>query len=187
MRHGEGMSTPTVHVAGPGEPAPEAYYATRYAVLREPLGRPRGSERLLDDATALHVWIEVDGVVVAVARGHLITGDGAAADHAGPEAAKIPAFAPLAKDDTSLRPAVQVRQMGVLEAWRGQGFGALALEHLVRACVQTWNARTGWLQAREGAIEFYAREGWVAFDPPYSIAGVGPHRSMWRRLDKLFD
>ena len=63
------MSTPTVHVAGPGEPAPEAYYATRYAVLREPLGRPRGSERLLDDATALHVWIEVDGVVVAVARG----------------------------------------------------------------------------------------------------------------------
>jgi len=181
------MPEPVVHVAGPGEPAPEAYYATRYAVLREPLGRPRGSERLPDDATALHVWIEVDGVVVAVARGHLIIGDGSAADHAGPEAAQIPAFAPLAKDDASLRPAVQVRQMGVLEAWRGDGLGALALEHLLRSAVRVWGARTGWLQAREAAVGFYARMGWEVFDAPYDIEGVGPHRSMRRLLVGLFD
>ncbi|MGB1623857.1 MAG: hypothetical protein ACPHCZ_04035, partial [Candidatus Poseidoniaceae archaeon] len=64
------MTAPVVHVAVPGEVAPEAYYATRYAVLRAPLGRPRGSERLPDDDRALHVWIEVNGTVVAVARGH---------------------------------------------------------------------------------------------------------------------
>ncbi|MEC8264959.1 MAG: hypothetical protein VX011_05450, partial [Candidatus Thermoplasmatota archaeon] len=86
------MPEPVVHVAGLGEVAPEAYYATRYAVLRAPLGRPPGSERLPDDDQALHVWVEVDGTVVAVARGHLIEGDGAAADHSGPGAAKIPSF-----------------------------------------------------------------------------------------------
>ena len=181
------MSTPVVQVAGPGEVAPEAYYATRYAVLRAPLGRPPGSERLPDDDEALHVWVEVEGLVVAVARGHMIEGDGAAADHAGPGAAQIPAFSPLSEGDSSLRPAMQVRQMGVLEAWRGQGLGALALEHLLRASVRTWGARTGWLQAREAAIEFYARMGWEAFDAPYDIEGVGPHRSMQRSLVGLFD
>lgn len=181
------MSTYTVHVARPGEVAPEPYYATRYAVLRAPLGRPRGSERLPDDDQALHVWIEVEGAVVAVARGHLIEGDGAAADHAGPGAAQIPAFAPLSKANSSLRPAMQVRQMGVLEAWRGQGLGALALEHLLGESVRVWGAQTGWLQAREAAIEFYARMGWEAFDAPYDIEGVGPHRSMRRSLIGLFD
>lgn len=178
---------PTVHVARPGEVAPEAYYATRYAVLRAPLGRPVGSERLPDDDQALHVWVEVEGVVVAVARGHLIEGDGAAADHAGPGAALIPAFAPLSEQDSSLRPAMQVRQMGVLEASRGQGLGALALQHLLRESVHTWGATTGWLQAREAAIEFYARMGWEAFDAPYDIEGVGLHRSMRRSLVGLFD
>ena len=181
------MSTPTVHVARPGEVAPEAYFAARYAVLRAPLGRPRGSERLPDDDEALHVWVELDGEVVAVARGHLIKGDGAAADHAGPGAAQIPAFSPLSVGDATLRPAMQVRQMGVLESCRGHGFGALALKHLLRESVHLWKAQTGWLQAREAAIGFYARMGWEAFDPPYDIQGVGPHRSMRRSLVELFD
>ena len=181
------MPDPVVHVAGPGEMAPEAYYATRYAVLREPLGRPRGSERLVDDDRALHVWVEADGDVVAVARGHLIEGDGAAADHSGPGAPQIPSFSPLRHAAPELRPAMQVRQMGVLEPWRGTGLGALTLDHLLRASVRTWGARTGWLQAREVAIGFYARMGWKAIDPPYGIEGVGPHRSMWRPLDDLFD
>ena len=181
------MTAPVVHVAVPGEVAPEAYYATRYAVLRAPLGRPLGSERLPDDDHALHVWVEVDGAVVAVARGHLIEGDGAAADHSGPGAAQIPAFSPLSETAVDLRPAMQVRQMGVLEPWRGTGLGALALDRLLHASVQVWGARTGWLQAREAAIGFYARMGWEAFDAPYVIDGVGPHRSMWRSLDGLFD
>ena len=77
--------------------------------------------------------------------------------------------------------------MGVLEARRGQGLGALALQHLLRESVHTWGATTGWLQAREAAIEFYARMGWEAFDAPYDIEGVGPHRSMRRSLVGLFD
>jgi predicted GNAT family N-acyltransferase len=82
---------------------------------------------------------------------------------------------------------MQVRQMGVLEAWRGQGLGALALEHLLRESVHIWGAQTGWLQAREVAIEFYSRMGWKTFDAPYNIEGVGLHRSMQRSLVGLFD
>ena len=39
----------------------EPYFRTRYAVLREPLGMPPGSERLDDDDQAVHAWVEEDG------------------------------------------------------------------------------------------------------------------------------
>ena len=39
-----------------GKPS-EPYFATRYAVLRQPLGMPLGSERLDDDAEAVHAWV----------------------------------------------------------------------------------------------------------------------------------
>ena len=180
------MPEPVVHVAGlarwrlrPTTPRGTPCFGSRWEASR--LGAPSGRR------PSLHVWVEVNGAVVAVARGHLIEGDGAAADHSGPGAAQIPSFSPLRDAAPDLRPAMQVRQMGVLEAWRGTGLGALALDRLLRASVRVWGARTGWLQAREAAIGFYARMGWVAFDPPYGIEGVGPHRSMWRSLDDLFD
>jgi len=81
-------STPTnykVKVCLPGEEIPESYFQCRYDVLRRPLGFPLGSERLVDDAEAIHAWVEKDGVVLCVGRAHLISegSDGSAADHAG--------------------------------------------------------------------------------------------------------
>ena len=72
----------------------EAYFRTRYAVLREPLGMPLGSERLSDDAEAVHAWVQDGGEVVAVGRAHIIpaNSDGSGADHKGPSAAPIPAL-----------------------------------------------------------------------------------------------
>ena len=174
----------TVHVARPGELGliPEAYFATRFETLRAPVGGKPGSERLPDDAEALHVWLEEGGAVVAVARAHVIEGDGAAADHAGPDAARIPPFGPLVRDSNRLRPAVQVRQMGVLASHRSRGMGSRLLARLLEESVACFDARTGFLQARAPAIPFYAREGWSAIDDPYSIRGVGPHRSMAKAL-----
>lgn len=170
-----------VCIARPGDSLPESYFQTRYEVLRQPLGRPPGSERLPDEGQALHVWVEREGTVVAVGRAHLVLGDGAAADHAGPDAPRIPSFAPLAEEGAErLRPAVQVRQMGVLEVHQGLGLGALVLDHLEREAVALWGAQTGWLQARKAAIGFYAGQGWSLTGPAYEIEGVGPHRSMWK-------
>ena len=50
----------------------ERYFATRYAVLREPIGMPIGSERLADDDQAVHAWVERDAQVIAVGRAHII-------------------------------------------------------------------------------------------------------------------
>ena len=68
---------------------------------------PLGSERLADDGDAVHAWIEVDGLVVAVGRAHIIPegSDGSGADHKGPGAARIPPFGPLADRSAGAPPS----------------------------------------------------------------------------------
>ena len=163
-----------------GFPA-EEYFATRYAVLREPLGMKPGSERLADDAEAVHAWVEIDGDVVSVGRAHIIPqdSDGSGADHKGPGAAAIPAFGPLA-DGTAERPAFQIRQMGTLVAHQRQGHAASVLQALERTMSGEFGCMTGLLQAREHAIPFYKAQGWHVIDKPYDIGGIGPHRSMMK-------
>ncbi len=157
------------------------YFATRYAVLREPIGMPPGSERLNDDAEAVHAWVEINGDVVSVGRAHIIpqNSDGSGADHKGPGAAAIPAFGPLA-DGTAERPAFQIRQMGTLVAHQRQGHAASVLEALERTMSDEFGCMTGLLQAREHAIPFYKAQGWHVIDKPYDIDGIGPHRSMMK-------
>lgn len=161
----------------------QAYFETRFAVLRQPLGMPEGSERLADDNNAVHAWVEVDGRIVAVGRAHLIadSADGSGSDHEGPGAANIPAFAPLS-EGSAPRPAFQIRQMGTLPDHQRQGYAAQVLSALEQAMAEDLNARTGVLQAREPAIPFYKSQGWEVIDEPYSIAGIGPHRSMLKRF-----
>lgn len=182
----------TLHVALPGQTPPDAFFDTRYEVLRRPLGAPRGSERIAGDDNALNIWAEVNGQVAAVGRAHLIPdlSDGSAMDAAAKSA--CPPFAPLCKDyfpesddngrliPSGLRPAFQVRQMGTLEAFRGQGLAAAVLRKLEEEAVRLWNVRSGWLQARLVALPFYAGQGWTCFGPEYDVPNVGPHRSMWK-------
>jgi GNAT superfamily N-acetyltransferase len=178
----------------PGELPPDHFFDTRYEVLRRPLGAPRGSERIAGDDNAINVWVEIDGLAVAVGRAHLIPehNDGSVMDVAAKSA--CPAFGPLAadhseeKDDSGiiiprgLRTAVQIRQMGTLEQYRGKGHAALVLRTLEEEATKVWNARSGWLQARLAALPFYAAQGWTCFGPEYDVPNVGAHRSMWKDL-----
>jgi GNAT superfamily N-acetyltransferase len=159
----------------------EGYYNARYEVLRSPLGMLRGSERLPDDAEALHGWIELDGVVLCVGRAHLIPlgSDGGGKDHDGPHAAIIPPFGPLVSA-TAQRPAFQIRQMGTLAKHRRKGLAATVLDALECEMVRLYGAKTGFLQAREHAVPFYEAQGWTVIDPAYEIAEIGPHRSMMK-------
>lgn len=161
-----------------GKPS-DAYFATRYAVLRAPLDMPLGSERLGDDAEAVHAWVADGDSVVSVGRAHVIpeNSDGSGADHKGPGAAKIPAFGPLATQSAH-RPAFQIRQMGTLPNHQRRGHAARILARLEQVMVKEFGCRTGLLQAREHAIPFYASQGWVVIDKPYEIGQIGPHRSM---------
>jgi len=170
------------HVLTPPATPTTPYYDCRYAVLREPIGFTRGAEILEDDDEAIHAWVEHEGSVVAVGRAHLIdaNSDGSAADHAGPDATKCPGFGPLV--DLSNRPAIQIRQMGTRQEARRQGYAATVLQALEKASKQHFGAKTGFLQAREIAIPFYLSRGWTLIDEPYSIDGIGPHRSMMKQL-----
>ncbi|MCF8257046.1 MAG: GNAT family N-acetyltransferase [Flavobacteriales bacterium] len=182
----------TVRITLPGEMPPDRFFDTRYEVLRRPLGAPRGSERIAGDDNALNVWAEVDGVAAAVGRAHLIPicNDGSVIDVAAKSA--CPPFGPLAPDfvgetddsgtiiPANLRPAFQVRQMGTLERYRGQGLAAEVLQKLEAEAMRLWNVRSGWLQARLVALPFYAKQGWTCFGPAYDVPNVGPHRNMWK-------
>lgn len=161
----------------------EVYFRTRYAVLREPLGMPLGSERLSDDGQAVHAWVQDGGEVIAVGRAHIIPNesDGSGADHKGPGAAPIPAFGPLAERSCE-RPAFQIRQMGTLPSHQRRGYAALVLGELERIMVSEHGCKTGLLQAREHAIPFYKSQGWGLIDEPYTIGVIGPHRSMMKEF-----
>jgi len=170
-----------LHLAGPEWEPTLAYYDCRYAVLRQPLGFERGAEVLNDDSKAIHAYIEIDQEIVAVGRSHLIppNSNGSQSDFPGQSGPKTPPFAAL---NTSSRPAIQIRQMGTLEAHRRKGLAAVVLEALEKASVQQFSAVCGFLQAREVAIPFYESQGWEIVDEPYSIPNVGPHRSMMKRF-----
>ena len=170
-----------LHVTGPNwEPSP-AYYNCRYQILRRPLGFERGAEILADDVHALHAYVEIDGTIVAVGRSHLIpeSSDGAQSDFPGEDGPKTPPFSYLNDDH---RPAIQIRQMGTLDAHRRNGFAATILNSLEQGSKEQFGAVCGFLQAREVAIPFYESQGWQVIDDPYSIPNVGPHRSMMKRF-----
>ena len=166
----------------PKQTIPMSYYDCRYAVLRQPLGFQRGAELLDDDSEAVHAYIEMDNLVLAVGRAHLIPlgSDGSAADHAGPDATKCPGFGPL--NDLEYRPAIQIRQMGTLPEERRKGYAAQVLLNLEIESKNQFGARFGFLQAREFAIPFYQSQGWEIIDEPYTIDGIGPHRSMMKHF-----
>lgn len=191
-------------IALPGEQLPKEYFDVRYEVLRKPLGSLRGSELLNDDDNAIHAYIclttprsgenkvDVAEKIVAVGRIAMIAGDGSVKDPVG---SNCPAFEPLDDDAKNiltddkgklfaspLRPAVQVRQMGTLTEYQGKGFAAKILTALEETAKHYWNARTGWLQARIGAIPFYEKCGWTAYGNIYDVNKVGAHRSMWKKL-----
>jgi len=169
-------------ISGPNWKPGQIYYDCRYAVLREPLGFPRGAEILADDEQAIHAWVEADNRIVAVGRAHVIPedSDGSQADHAGPGAAHCPAFGPLVNGGP--RPSIQIRQMGTMGAYRRQGNAARVLNELEKASVDIFGATTGFLQAREYAIPFYESQGWTIIDEEYDIPGIGLHRSMMKQL-----
>ena len=142
-----------------------------------------GGEHPEDDASAVHVWAEVEQCVASVGRAHLIPpdSDGSGADHKGPGAARIPPFGPLA-NHTAERPVFQIRQMGTLPSHQRQGLAAAVLQELEHIMTSAFACKTGFLQAREHAIPFYLAQGWEIIDEPYTIGVIGPHRSMMKRF-----
>ena len=112
------------------------YFLFRWVLLRKPLGLPCGSERDALEDAAYHVAAYDRQSVIGVGRVHL-------------EGAHM----------------ARVRYMAVVANYRGQGVGRAILGRLEQFA-RRQKVRICWLYARENAVEFYKRNGYV-------IGGVG--------------
>lgn len=75
----------------------------------------------------------------------------------------------------------QLRGMGVLEEFRKQGVG-MALVTAAEKRVKTDGGVRIWMNAREKAVSFYSRMGYVIKGNRFDIPGVGPHFYMDKTL-----
>jgi ribosomal-protein-alanine N-acetyltransferase len=79
-------------------------------------------------------------------------------------------------------PAWQLRGMGVVADWQKKGVGQKVLaeiENLVRAASEI---RLIWCNAREEAVKFYEKQGWMIASEKFHIEDVGPHFKMTKNL-----
>ena len=150
---------PAAAIQPPRTPAEwAAYYALRYAVLRQPWQQPPGSERVPadDEPGTIHALLlaEFAGAPVALAVGMLLpTG----------------------------RTQGQIRLMGVAPAAAGTGLGRRVVAHL-EAQAQAVGITEIVLHARATAVGFYEKLGYAVVEPSYLLFGVIPHFLMRKRL-----
>ena len=131
----------------------EHYYKLRYQTLRQPWGQPEGSERVEDDATAVHAMMVDDtGEAVGVCRMHLAT----------PEEA-------------------QIRFMGIRQDMQGKGLGDQLLQYQENRARELGATRM-MLHARENAVNFYRRNGYELEEKSYLLFGTIQHYRMARQL-----
>ncbi len=74
-------------------------------------------------------------------------------------------------------PTFQLRGMATLPEVRGAGFGKALLETCV-AAARGNGATIIWCNARTGASDFYAKNGWRIVGDEFDIPTVGPHFRM---------
>ncbi|WP_242921066.1 GNAT family N-acetyltransferase [Pontibacter liquoris] len=131
----------------------EQYYLLRHQTLREPWGQPKGSERVEDDATAVHAMlINDEGEALGVCRLHLNT----------PQEG-------------------QLRFMGIRADQQGKGLGNLLLAYMDERAREL-GATTMVLHAREKAVNFYLRNGYEVVEASYLLFGSIQHYKMAKQL-----
>jgi GNAT superfamily N-acetyltransferase len=130
----------------------DAYYDLRWRILREPWHQPRGSERDEYEADAVHVIALCGRKLAGVGRAHL--------NSAG---------------------EAQIRYMAVEPESQGRGIGGAMLQKLESRAVEK-GARVFVLNARDVAVPFYTKHGYVVDGPAESLFECIPHWRMSKHL-----
>jgi predicted GNAT family N-acyltransferase len=117
-------------------------YDLRYTILREPWQQPKGSEKVDDDATSLHAAIlNSQNDVIATARIHQLS-----------------------------QAEAQIRFMAVSRNWQGKGIGEAVLRFTEGLGRRNYKGITHYcLHAREGAVEFYKKNGYTIVEKSYVL------------------
>jgi predicted GNAT family N-acyltransferase len=130
----------------------ETYYDMRYRILREPLGKERGSERNEGDASGIHFALYEKDVLKAIAR----------LDNAGESSA-------------------QVRFVAVETELQGKGYGRKIMEATEIAAKKSGSSKLI-LHARDYAVDFYLKLGYQMVEPSYKLFDVLQHYLMEKTL-----
>jgi GNAT superfamily N-acetyltransferase len=80
------------------------------------------------------------------------------------------------------QPAWQLRGMGVAHDWQKRGVGELILAEVEDLVREVSDVRLMWCNAREVALGFYQRLGWVIASERFHVENVGPHFKMTKGL-----
>ncbi len=129
------------------------YFELRWKILREPWQQPPGSERDEFEENSFHIMaITQTGQAVGVARIHQL-------DHM----------------------TAQIRYMAVLDSLQGTGIGSLMLARLEKQA-QDWKTKTIMLNARDTALEFYLKKGYIKLEATQTLYNRIPHTKMEKQL-----
>ena len=130
----------------------DSYYDLRYRILREPLGKERGSERNEGDETGMHFALYENKVLIAVAR----------LDSVG-------------------KTTCQARFVAVEAHLQGQGYGRGIMTALEKEALSRGYQKLI-LHARDYALPFYEKLGYTLIGPSYKLFDVLQHFEMFKLL-----
>jgi len=130
----------------------ESYYDLRYRVLREPLNKPRGSERHEGDETGTHFALFEGEQILGIAR--------------------------LDRVDHS---TCQVRFVAIESNLQGSGLGKRLMEYVENESVKL-GFSTMILHARDYALPFYEKLGYTNHGESYKLFDTLQHFEMSKPL-----
>ena len=121
------------------------YFDLRYRILRTPLNQTLGSERDDGDVSGIHFALYENQVLLAIAR-----------------------------LDYSNTKVAQVRFVAVEENQQGRGIGRKIMEAVENRCISDGKEKLI-LHARDYALDFYLKLGYVNIEKSYKLFGVLQH------------
>jgi len=134
----------------------EKYFDLRYRIMREPLGKPRGSERNEEDETGIHFALYENEILKAIAR--------------------------LDKQENGhLNATMQVRFVAVENNLQGQGFGKKIMLATEEKAMEI-GAKKMILHARDYAVPFYLNLEYKIIEKSYILFDQIQHYLMEKKL-----
>lgn len=130
----------------------DAYYDLRYRILRQPLGKERGTEKNDGDSHGLHFALYSGKDLIAVAR-----------------------------LDQVNELICQARFVAVETNLQGKGFGRVIMEAIEQEAMHLGYKKII-LHARDYALPFYNKLGYIEIGPSYKLFDVLQHFEMFKDL-----
>ena len=132
----------------------QEYFTFRWEQLRKPLNLPLGTEKDELEKSAFHMAAYNGGSIVGVGRLHF-----------------------------ELNRTARIRYMAVHEQFQNQMIGSTILNYLENHAISN-NVQNCWLYAREDAINFYLKNGYVIKGKSESELSEIRHKRMEKQFTK---